>query len=457
MVEQKKIMIVGGGFGGLNVAKALRGADVEVLLIDKTNHHVFQPLLYQVASAALSPANIASPLREVLSKQKNASVIMADITAIDLANQQIRSANGDAFPYDTLVLAVGSRHHYFGHNTWEPFAPGLKTLSDAVRIRERILLAFERAERMECREEVEKYLRFVIVGGGPTGVEMAGAIAEIAHKTMFRDFRNIDPSQSEIYLIEGHPRVLPPFSERLSAKAKADLEKMGVKVICGAHVTDVSEEGVRIGEQLLPTTNVIWAAGNRASPILETLGVEQDTMGRVVVGPDLSVPNHPNVFVIGDAAHAAGTGGDPLPGIAPVAIQQGHYVAKLIKKSLPQPDRKPFHYLDKGTIATIGRAKAVAMIRGSEFSGFFAWLIWSLVHIFYLVTFRNRFVVGFQWMFSYLTGRRAVRLIKPAIYDDQTVHMHHGEGIPASLFAHTHAGLEHAPCSRLATPKGAKE
>jgi len=433
-MRKTKVIIIGGGFGGLNAAKKLRKADVEILMIDKTNHHVFQPLLYQVASAALSPGNIAVPLREILYRQDNTTVIMAHISKIDKEKKCVIASNGDIYPYDYLIVAVGAHHSYFGHDDWAPHAPGLKTISDAVRIRERILLAFECAERLGGGPETMKYLRFVIVGGGPTGVEMAGAIAEIAHHTMFRNFRFIKPELSEIYLVEGEKQILPPYSPKLAGIAQEDLEKMGVKVICGNHVTNITPESVSIGDQVIETTNVIWAAGNKAAPVLQTLDVPQDRGGRVIVGPDLSIPDHPEIFVIGDAAHALDEEGKPLPGIASVAIQQGIYAAKLIKKQVPHKKRKPFLYFDKGTMATIGKAKAVAVVGKKEFSGFFAWLAWGLIHIFYLISFRNRLIVMMQWFFWYLTGRRHVRLIKPAIEENEKGDTITDTGIPTSLF-----------------------
>lgn len=412
-----KVVIVGGGFGGLNAAKVLGKADLDLLLIDKTNHHVFQPLLYQVASAALSPGNIASPLREILRRQENTSVIMAHVSHIDLEQQQVAVCNGDRFSYDWLILAPGARHSYFGHPEWEAYAPGLKTIADALRIRERILLAFERAERCDSFSESAKYLRFVIVGGGPTGVEMAGAIAEIAHKTMFDNFRKIKPEQSEIYLVEGMDQLLNGYPTPLSERARRDLEKMGVKVLTGQQVTHVSEEGVQLGHRLIETRNIIWAAGNEASPLLATLGVELDRQGRAMVEPDLSLPGHPNVFVIGDGAHALNEEGKLLPGIAPVAVQQGKYVAQIILHKMLPEERRPFVYFDKGTMATIGKAKAIAVIGKRQFTGWLAWMMWAFVHIAYLISFENRLLVGLQWFFWYLTGKRQQRLISRPVFN----------------------------------------
>lgn len=414
-MTRKKVVIIGGGFGGLNAAKSLKKADVEVLLIDKTNHHLFQPLLYEVATAALSPGEIAIPIREILRHQDNTTVLMGDVVSINKKHRQIELANGDRIGYDYLVLAPGARHSYFGKDNWETLAPGLKTLSDALKIREHVLLSFEIAERLGKPEEVEKYLTFIIIGGGPTGVEMAGAIAEVATKSLFKNFRRIRPEKSKIYLIEGLPQILPAFSQNLAAHATKDLEKLGVKVLTGKKVTNISEDGVEVEGHFIPSRNVIWAAGNQAAPILKTLDVPLDRQGRVLVGPDLSIPDHPEIFVIGDAACAMGKDGKPLPGIAPTAIQEARYVAKLIRKQIPKTSREPFAYLDKGCMATIGRSKAIAMIGKLEFAGFLAWLAWSFIHVVYLIGFRNRFSVMVEWAIIFLTGQRGVRLISRSI------------------------------------------
>lgn len=406
-----KVVIIGGGFGGLNAAQALVKADVDVLIIDKSNHHTFQPLLYQVATAALSPGNIAEPIREILRNQANATVIMDNIESIDLAKKQVLARNGQIFNYDYLVLAPGSHHSYFGHPEWEEFAPGLKSIADAVRIRERVLLAFERAERCDSFSQAADYLRFVIIGGGPTGVEMAGAIAEIAHKTMFKNFRKIKPEQSEIFLIEGDDHILGSYTTRLSDKARSDLEKMGVFVMTGQRVTAIDKDGVYVGGQFIATHNIIWAAGNQASPLLESLNVPLDRQGRVFVEPDMSLKGYPDVFIIGDAAHSPGVEGAPLPGIAPVAIQQGKYVAHIIASKLTSDKRPPFRYFDKGMMATIGRSKAIAQIGRFQMSGFTAWISWAIIHIFYLVSFENRILVMIQWFFWYLRGKRPQRII----------------------------------------------
>lgn len=414
-----KVVIIGGGFGGLNAAKSLKNADVEILLIDRTNHHLFQPLLYQVASAALSPGNIAQPLRELFFKQKNINVIMGNVVNIDKEKKEILLTHGDRLSYDYLIVATGARHSYFGRDEWESYAPGLKSISDAIGIREKVLLAFEKAERIDDKDQIAKYLRFVVVGGGPTGVEMSGAIAEIAHQTLFKNFQKIKPEHSEIHLIEGNPRLLKAYPSELSEIAKKDLEKMGVQVHTNTRVTNISQEGVFIGDQLLATTNIIWAAGVRASPMLKTLGVPMDYSNRVVVGPDLTIPDHEEVFVIGDAAHLKDKEGHPLPGIASVAIQQGHYVAKIIHRGLKQKERPPFCYSDKGTIATIGRAKAVGQIGKRKISGFSAWLVWCFVHIFYLTGFPMKMLVMFQWFSWYMTGERPVRLISKPIDEEE--------------------------------------
>jgi NADH dehydrogenase len=406
-----KVVIIGGGFGGLNVAKATNHAKLDVLLIDKTNHHLFQPLLYEVATAALSPGEIATPLREVLRHQENTTVIMGEVVKIDKKNRQITIANGDIIGYDYLVISIGARHSYFGREDWERFALGLKTINDALKIREQVLISFEKAERLDSISEAAKYLNFVIIGGGPTGVEMAGAIAEIANKTMFKNFRRIKPEESKIYLLEALPQILPMYTDKLSRHAVTALEKMGVKVLTGKKVTDISESGVTIEGMLIESKNIIWAAGNQVSSMLQTLDVPLDRAGRVIVGPDLSIPEHPELFVIGDAAHCIGKDGKPLPGVAPVAVQEGRYVAKIIKNATPKEKRQPFVYFDKGSMATIGKAKAIAMVGKFQCSGFFAWLMWAFVHIVYLIGFRNRLGVMLEWGTTMFTGERGVRII----------------------------------------------
>jgi len=413
-----RVVIIGGGFGGLNCVKTLSRANFDVLLIDKKNHHLFQPLLYQVATAALSPADIATPLREIVATQNNTTVLMGTVNTIDKEKRKLILVNGDHIPYDYLVIATGARHSYFGNDHWEPLAPGLKTITDALKIRERVLISFEKAERMDSIHEAEKYLNFVIIGAGPTGVEMAGAIAEIAHKTMFRNFRRINPEKSKIYLIEGAPRVLPPFPEKLSERARKDLEKMGVRVLTEKLVTNITKEGVQVGDDFIEARNIIWAAGNIASPILKTLDVPLDRQGRAVVEPDLSVPGNPEIFVIGDAACTMGKDGKPLPAIAPTAIQQGRYVGKIIRRQVAKEKRRPFKYFDKGGLATIGKNRAVGFYKGVHLTGLIAWLAWGFIHIFYLVSYRSQFAVMLDWVFHYMTGLRGARLIHKTIDDE---------------------------------------
>ncbi len=413
-----RVLIIGGGFGGLNAAKKLGGEKLDVWLLDKTNHHLFQPLLYQVASAALSPADIAVPIREILAPYPNITVMMGEANKVDKNNKIVTLQNGDEIGYDYLILAVGARHSYFGNDHWETFAPGIKTLTDALRIRERILISFEKAERCDNINEAKKYLNFVIVGGGPTGVEIAGALAEIAYDTMLKNFRRIDTAQSKIYLVEGSPHILPIYPEKLSHKAQYYLEKFGVKVISGKRVTNINEEGVQVDETFIPARNVIWAAGNQASSLLKTLDIPLDKQGRALVDKDLAIPDHPEVFVIGDAAAFAVKESQYLPGLAPVAVQQGKYVANLLLKNIPKEKRPPFKYLDKGTMATIGKTRAVGMFGKIQFHGFFAWVAWCFVHILYLIGFRNKFIVLSQWLFAYYTSRRGARLIHRCIEEE---------------------------------------
>lgn len=417
-----KVVILGGGFAGINAAKALGNSNFDVWLIDKTNHHLFQPLLYQVASAALSPGDIAIPIREILKPYPNITVMMGEVVEIDKEKSQVILKNGDQIGYENLIVALGARHSYFGNDQWEPFAPGLKTLVDALKIRERILMSFEKAERCDSISEARKYLNFVIIGGGPTGVEMAGAISEIAYQTMLQDFRRIDTSKTKIYLIEGSPHILPVYPEKLSLKAQKYLEQFGVNVITGKRVTGISHEGVTVEGLLIPTENIVWAAGNQASPALKTLNLPLDRQGRVNVESDLSVPGHPEIFVIGDAACAMDKKEKPLPALAPVAVQQGRYVAQILRKRLPKNARPPFAYFDKGTMATIGKTKAIGMFGKVQFSGLIAWLGWCFVHILYLIGFRNRVVVLMQWLFSYFSSQRGARLINRSIDEELPKH-----------------------------------
>lgn len=420
-----KVVILGGGFGGLNAAKALGNSRCDVWLIDKTNHHLFQPLLYQVASAALSPGDIAVPIREILSPYENVTVLMGEVSEIDKDARNVVLKNGDRVAYEYLIVALGARHSYFGNDAWETYAPGLKTLRDALNIRERILLSFEKAERCDSISEAKKYLNFVIIGGGPTGVEMAGAIAEIAYETLLKNFRRIDTTKTKIYLVEGSPHILPVYPEKLSEKAKGYLEYFGVNVITGKRVTNVSREGVAVEETMIPAENILWAAGNQASPVLQSLGVPLDRQGRATVEADLSIAGHPELFVIGDSACALDKKGKPLPALAPVAVQQGRYVAQILRKQLPKNQRPPFSYLDKGTMATIGKTKAIGMFGQLQFSGIFAWCAWCFVHVMYLIGFRNRIVVLLQWLFAYFSPKRGARLIyRLTEADEDFPHIH---------------------------------
>jgi NADH dehydrogenase len=412
-----KTIIIGAGFGGLEVAKRLGRTKNEVLLIDKHNHHLFQPLLYQVATCALSPGEIATPIRQLINRSPNVSFIMGSCCSIDKDNKQVFLECGMSFSYDTLVIATGARHSYFGNSHWEELAPGLKTLEDAMQIQENVLCAFEKAERALTYTEATRYLRFAIVGAGPTGVELAGAIAEIAFKSVVRDFTKIRPDQAKIFLIEGAPEILPGFPEDLARKARSSLESLGVTVLTNHKVSAITREGVMIGSTLIEAPTVLWAAGNEASHLLKTLGTPLDRQGRALVESDLSIPGYSNLFVIGDAAHCQDKNGKPLPGLAPVAKQQGTFVANIIKKGLQKADRKPFSYFDKGSLATIGKGKAVGMIGKVKLSGHLAWFIWSLVHIMYLVDFKNKLLVFIHWSYLYVTGKRSIQLIFKPIDD----------------------------------------
>lgn len=414
-----RVVVVGAGFGGMKVAEALRKADCEIVMVDRNNHHVFQPLLYQVATAALSPADIAAPIRSVFRFQENVHVILGEVTRVDPARQRVYVGE-EPISYDWLVLAAGATHTYFGHDEWEGHAPGLKTIDDALEIRRRVLLAFEEAELEEDPESRRAKLTFVVVGAGPTGVEMAGALREIAAETIPSDFRRVDTTTARILLVEGADRVLPAMTPEASRKAHRALEGMGVEVRLNTFVTGVGERGVVTGEgearEELPAGNVIWAAGVQGSPVAATLGVPLDRQGRVRVGPDCSIPDHPEVFVVGDLAAAtdARTGG-PVPGVAQGAMQTGSFVGRIIASELevgPDPELRPaFHYTDKGSLATIGRARAVADIWGRTFGGFFAWLLWSLIHVLFLIGFRNKLLVMVNWAWQWLVQARGARLI----------------------------------------------
>jgi NADH dehydrogenase len=424
MAQEHRVVILGGGFGGLSAAQSLKRAPARVTLIDRCNYHLFQPLLYQVATGSLSPANIASPLRNILRKQKNTEVLLGEAVHIDAANRRVVLSDG-ALDYDTLIVATGSSHQYFGHDEWEEFAPGLKTVDDGTNMRRRILLAFEAAERESDPAKVHAWMTFVIVGGGPTGAELAGALAEIAKDTLRHNFRKIDPSEARIILVEGTDRVLPAYPPKLSEDARRMLSRLGIKVSTGAMVTDIREHSVTIREgdrtEEIPTRTVLWAAGVLASPLGHILsqeaGAPLDKAGRVVVEPDLSVPGRPEIFVIGDLANFSHQTGKPLPGVAQPAIQEGHYVAKLIEGRLrgeKKPGEKkpgPFRYFDKGNLAVIGRGAAVADLNWLQLSGLPAWLIWIFVHLLYIVQFQNRLLVLLQWGWLYLTFNRSARLI----------------------------------------------
>ena len=405
------VLIVGGGFAGLYAALGLKRAPVRVTLVDRQNHHLFQPMLYQVATAALNPSDIAAPIRSVLRKHRNAEVVLAEVRSIDTTARRVVFADGGELTYDYLVVATGARHSYFGHDDWEMLAPGLKSIEDALEIRQRVLLAFERAERETDVVRRHAYLTFVVVGGGPTGVETAGALAELRRYALRRDFRHIDPGEATVLLLEGGLRLLPSYPPSLGDKAKLELRRLGVEVRTETFVTDVRPGSVVAAGWTIPTQTVIWAAGNMASPILSCLDTPLDKVGRAIVEPDCTIPGHPEVFVLGDAALYNHQQGGPLPGICPVAIQMGVYTARTIVGDLAGRPRRAFHYWDKGQLAVIGRGRAVADIWKLHFSGFIAWLVWTFVHIFFLIGFRNRVLVMIQWAWSYLTFGRGARLI----------------------------------------------
>jgi NADH:quinone reductase (non-electrogenic) len=409
--EVPHVVILGGGFAGLYAARGLKRAPVRVTLVDRRNHHLFQPMLYQVATAALNPSDIAAPIRSVLRHQANTEVLLAEVASVNTAARLIALTDGSELRYDYLIVATGAHHSYFGHNEWEPLAPGLKTLEDAVDIRQRVLLAFERAERETDPVRRHAYLTFVIVGGGPTGVETAGAVAELRRYALRRDFRHIDSREATVMLLEGGPRLLPSYPPSLSDKAKHDLRRLGVEVRTETLVTDIRPGSVVAAGWTIPTQTVIWAAGNMASPLLKSLNTRLDQAGRAIVEPDCTIPGHPEVFVLGDAALFNHQEGGPLPGICPVAIQMGEYVARAIQADLSGEPRRAFHYWDKGQLAVIGRGRAVADIWKLHFGGFLAWVIWTFVHIFFLIGFRNRILVMIQWAWSYLTYGRGARLI----------------------------------------------
>jgi NADH dehydrogenase len=405
-------VIVGAGFGGLWAAKTLANAPADVVVIDRENYHLFQPLLYQVATAGLSPADVAAPIRGIIGGFRNITVMLGEVMGVDLVSHTLAMSGDRHVAYDYLVLATGARHAYFGHDDWEAFAPGLKNIEDATEIRRRILIAFERAENETDANERQTLMRLVIVGGGPTGVELAGAIAELVRRALAKDFRNIDPRATRIVLIEAGPRLLPSFPQELSQDARQRLERLGVEVRVGVPVTTVDALGVTIGTERIETRTVIWAAGVAASPAGQWIGARRDRVGRIVVDAHLSVPDHPEIFAIGDTALSSDASGKPLPGVAPVAKQQGRYVGRLINARLRGTERvEPFRYRDYGNLATIGRKAAVIDFGWIHLSGFFAWLIWTMAHIYFLIGFRNRIIVALNWLWAYFTFQRGARLI----------------------------------------------
>ena len=405
------VVVIGGGFGGLKFLQRARSSKIQFTLIDKQNHHLFQPLLYQVATAVLSPANIAFPIRRMFKNFKNVKVILDEATDINRGDKTVTISSGEKIKYDQLVVSTGSRHSYFGNDDWSEYSNGLKGINDALQIRERLLRAFEKAENEKNTEKRNKYLNFVVVGGGPTGVEMAGSIAEIAYKNMKEEFRNFKSSDANVYLIEATEKILPMYSDRLSGKAEKYLIDFGVQVRTNEKVIKIENDLVVTDKESIETDNVIWAAGNEASPIIKKLNTKTDSEGRAIVDPDCSIKEDGNVFVIGDAANYKNKNNSTLPGIAPVAIQQGKYLAKIIKNKTLKQDRKPFKYYDKGMMATVGRYKAIGKIGNIEISGFIAWLFWSAIHILYLIGYRSKILVVIEWIFSYLFNKKGTRLI----------------------------------------------
>ena len=405
------VVVIGGGFGGLKFLQRARSSKIQFTLIDKQNHHLFQPLLYQVATAVLSPANIAFPIRRMFKNFKNVKVILDEATDINREDKTVIISSGEKIKYDQLVVSTGSKHSYFGNDGWSEYSNGLKGINDALQIRERLLRAFEKAENEKNIEKRNKFLNFVVVGGGPTGVEMAGSIAEIAYKNMKEEFRNFKSSDANVYLIEATEKILPMYSDRLSGKAEKYLIDFGVQVKTNEKVIKIENDLVVTDKESIETDNVIWAAGNEASPIIKKLNTKTDSEGRAIVDPDCSIKEDGNVFVIGDAANYKDKNNSTLPGIAPVAIQQGKYLAKIIKNKTLKQDRKPFKYYDKGMMATVGRYKAIGKIGNIEISGFIAWLFWSAIHILYLIGYRSKILVVIEWIFSYLFNKKGTRLI----------------------------------------------
>ncbi|HST30434.1 MAG TPA: NAD(P)/FAD-dependent oxidoreductase [Chthoniobacterales bacterium] len=416
--SKPRVVIIGAGFGGLEAAKKLACENLKLTVIDRTNYHLFQPLLYQVATAALSPADIAAPVRGVLSKCKNVEVMLGEVQSIDVNAKKVKLTDGEV-DYDYLIVATGARHSYFGHPEWEKLAPGLKSLEDAIEVRRRILMAFEFAERTTDEAARKAAMTFVIVGGGPTGVEMAGAIAEIARYTLAKDFRHIDPSQARVILVEGEPKVLASYPEDLRDSAMKQLADLGVEVRTGIHATNLSDQGLQVGDEFIPCRVKIWAAGNNASFVGKSLGVPVDRVGRVMVNNDLTIPNHPEVQVIGDLANFPHQTGQPLPGVSPVAMQQGRHAARNILMMINGDEPQRFWYFDKGSMATIGRNKAVADLKLVHLTGLPAWLSWLFIHIIFLVGFRNRLVVLFQWAWAYFSFNKGARLITRNFQSEQ--------------------------------------
>jgi len=406
-----KIIIIGGGFGGLSFLQKARKSKNDFILIDKTNHHLFQPLLYQVATAVLSPADITVPLRNLFKNDKNVKTILSEVKEINKEKKEVTLDNAEVINYDKLIVSAGSSYSFFGKNEWSKFAKGLKVINDALDIRDKILKAFEKAENEKDERIRKKYLNFVIVGGGPTGVELAGSIAEIAYKNMTKEFRNFSSTDANIYLLEAGDRILPSYSESLAKKSYKYLVDLGVKVMIKERVENIEEMKVTTNKQVIDADNIIWAAGNEASPLIKHLDTETDNEGRALVNRDCSIKEDNEVYVIGDAANFITASGESLPGIAPVAIQQGRYVAHNIKKNIEKENRKPFKYSDKGTMATIGRFKAIGVVGNFELAGFTAWLFWSLIHLVYLIGYRSKILVAIEWIFAYFLNKRGTRLI----------------------------------------------
>ena len=408
----KKVIVVGAGFGGLNfIRNASSNKEIEFTLIDKQNHHLFQPLLYQVATAVLSPANIAFPIRRMFKKSKNVKVVLGEVTSVDRDKKNVELDSGINLSYDQLVIATGSLHSYFGNDSWSNYSQGLKGINDALVIRENLLKVFEKAENELDSEIKQEYLNFVVIGGGPTGVEMAGSIAEIAYKNLNKEFENFNSDDPNVYLIEANSKLLPMFSNRLSDKTEKYLSYFGVQVLKDEKVENVHDHIVQTNKQIIKSRNIIWAAGNEASPLISKLNTITDDYGRAIVDPDCSLKEDPDVFVLGDAANYKDLKNNSLPGIAPVAIQQGKYVAKIVKNKILKIDRKPFKFSDKGMMATVGKYKAVGKIGNIEVSGFIAWIVWSVIHIVYLIGYRSKLLVVIEWIFSYLFNKKGTRLI----------------------------------------------